>query len=333
MMKIKILLSVICVLLPGLSNAQDQSSVPLKKPLPIIDIHVHSISVGNFQMGEMCPWFLEIMPGTDPKTGMAFPSKDCVDPLKPAKNDDELTSAFLETIERLNITAVVFCDNPAMLYRWKTAAPKRIIPGIGVSTPGDITVKAMRDSISSGFYKVMSECAPQYHGMSPSDMSLDEYFAIAEELDIPVGIHMGTGGNGMTNIMGSKFRAAMGNPLELEDLLHRHPKLRVWVQHAGYPFTDELIAVMGWNAYVFLDISGFIWSYPLEEIHMVIKRLIQAGFGKRIMYGTDFMGYPKMIEASIGVIQNASYLTEEQKRDILYNNAARFLRLEEIIDK
>jgi len=37
-----------------------------------------------------------------------------------------------------------------------------------------------------------------------------------------------------------------------------------------------------------------------------------------------------MIEASIGLIQNASYLTEEQKRDILYNNAARFLRLSEI---
>ena len=40
--------------------------------------------------------------------------------------------------------------------------------------------------------------------------------------------------------------------------------------------------------------------------------------------------YPRMIEASVGVIQNASYLTEEQKRDILYNNAARFLRIDEI---
>ena len=93
------------------------------------------------------------------------------------------------------------------------------------------------------------------------------------------------------------------------------------------------IAVMGWNAYVFLDLSGFIWSYPQEEINMVIKRLVQAGFGKRIMYGTDFIAWPKMIEASIGIIQNASYLTEEQKRDILYNNAARFLRIDEMKGK
>ncbi|MGB4293319.1 MAG: amidohydrolase family protein [Bacteroidales bacterium] len=314
-----------------LSAQQSLQTKPAeKKPLPIIDMHVHSISVNNFRLGEICPWFLEEMPGTDPKTGMSFPSKDCVDPWKPPKDDNEMTAGFLETLEKLNITAVVFCDNPEILYRWKKSAPGRIIPGIGVSVPENITVQAMRDSLSSGFYKVMAECAPQYQGISPSDMSLDEYFSIAEELDIPVGIHMGTGGNGMANIMGTKFRAAMGNPLELEDLLHRHPKLRVWVMHAGYPFIDELIAVMGWNAYVFLDISGFIWSYPLEEIHMVIKRLVQAGFGKRIMYGTDFIGYPDMIKTSIGVIQNASYLTEEQKRDILYNNAARFLRLNEI---
>ena len=30
---------------------------------------------------------------------------------------------------------------------------------------------------------------------------------------------------------------------------------------------------------------------------------------------------------SINIIQNADYLTPEKKRDILYNNAAQFLRL------
>jgi uncharacterized protein len=329
----KTLLTAVSLLffLSSLVFGQANTNPPPKKQMPpIIDIHVHSMKIGGFQMGDLCPWFLKDMPGTDPKTGMTFNvSGDCVDPIKAAKDDEELTAAFLETIERLNITAVVFGDAD-VLYKWKNAAPGRIIPGIGVSNAEEITVAAMRDSLSSGYYKVMSECAPQYNGMSPSDMSLDAYFAIAEELDLPVGIHMGTGGNGMTNITGSNYRAAMGNPLLLEDLLHRHPKLRVWVQHAGYPMIDELIALMGCNAYVFLDISGFIWSYPQEEIHATIKRLIQAGFGKRIMYGTDFIAWPRMIEASISLIQNASYLTEEQKRDILYNNAARFLRLEEL---
>jgi predicted TIM-barrel fold metal-dependent hydrolase len=46
------------------------------------------------------------------------------------------------------------------------------------------------------------------------------------------------------------------------------------------------------------------------------------------MFGTDQLQWPKLMTYSISVIQNADYLSPEQKRDILYNNAARFLRLD-----
>jgi len=261
------------------------------KHLPIIDVHVHTMKVSP-NMPDMCPWFLYNMPGGDPNEKMTFSfSGDCVNPLKAAQSDAELQAAVMETMDRLNMTLVAFSD-AEILHKWYKAAPKgRIIPGIGVSSSKEMTVQAFKDSLSNGFYKVMSEVAPQYQGMSPSDMSLDAYFAIAEELNIPVGIHMGTGGNGMANITQPKFRASLGNPLLLEDLLARHPKLKIWVQHAGYPLIDELLALMGANAYVYCDISGMIWSYPLDEIHAYIKRIVQAGFGKRIMYGTDFMVY------------------------------------------
>jgi len=67
---------------------------------------------------------------------------------------------------------------------------------------------------------------------------------IAEELDIPVGIHMGTGGSGRANRSMPKFRGSMGNPLLLEDLLARHPKLRVWIMHAGYPMMEPLLTLL-----------------------------------------------------------------------------------------
>ncbi len=47
------------------------------------------------------------------------------------------------------------------------------------------------------------------------------------------------------------------------------------------------------------------------------------------MFGTDQMNWPKLMATSISVIQNADYLTPQQKRDILYNNAARFLRIDQ----
>jgi predicted TIM-barrel fold metal-dependent hydrolase len=39
------------------------------------------------------------------------------------------------------------------------------------------------------------------------------------------------------------------------------------------------------------------------------------------------MVWPGLIERSIQVIEEAPFLSDEQKRDIFYNNAARFLRL------
>jgi hypothetical protein len=39
------------------------------------------------------------------------------------------------------------------------------------------------------------------------------------------------------------------------------------------------------------------------------------------------MVWPGAMERSVRVIEGATFLTAAQKRDILYNNAARFLRL------
>lgn len=308
-------------------NAFAQEKEPVKH-LPIFDIHVHTMKVNPAWASPMCPWFLSDMPGADPKEKAPFfMNLDCVDPLQPAHSDQEMQDEVIKRIKDFNMTMVAFGD-AEILHNWVNAAPKgRIIPGIGISNATEMTVEAFRDSMENGFYKVMAEVAPQYQGISPSDPSLDPYFAVAEELGIPVGIHMGTGGNGMANLTQPKYRASLGNPFELEELLARHPNLKIWVMHAGYPMAEEMIALMGANAYVYVDIAGMIWSYPVAEVEWYIKRLVQAGFEKRIIYGTDFMMWPRLFETSMGVIEHAQFLSEDQKRDILFNNAARFFRM------
>ena len=47
------------------------------------------------------------------------------------------------------------------------------------------------------------------------------------------------------------------------------------------------------------------------------------------MFGSDQMRWPDRIGVAIAAIEQAPFLTAEQKRDILFNNAARFLRLDE----
>ena len=51
------------------------------------------------------------------------------------------------------------------------------------------------------------------------------------------------------------------------------------------------------------------------------------------MFGSDQMAWPDAIGIAIEWIEPANFLSAEQRRDVLYNNAARFLRLspEEIV--
>ena len=48
---------------------------------------------------------------------------------------------------------------------------------------------------------------------------------------------------------------------------------------------------------------------------------------RSVMFGSDQMIWPWLIDAAVQAIDEAPFLTAEQKRDVFYNNAARFLRL------
>jgi len=299
---------------------------------PIIDIHVHTLG-GIPGAGPMCPFNPQFL-AADPRTKadpIGWAKQDCTNLLEPSKTPEEYMKAVLAEYERLNVTAVVMGDEQSV-QKWVAAAPPgRIIPGTsfdaGLMGGKYRPVEDMRAAFTKHGFKVMGEVALQYQGISPSDPSVDAYFALAEELDIPVGIHMGTGGSGRANITMPKFRGSMGNPLLLEDLLARHPKLRLWIMHAGYPMIEELLTLLQANAYVYVDVAGLIWSYPLKEVHGYIQRIVEGGFEDRVMFGTDQLIWPKLMDASISVIEGATYLSPQQRRDILYNNAARFLRL------
>jgi uncharacterized protein len=89
-----------------------------------------------------------------------------------------------------------------------------------------------------------------------------------------------------------------------------------------------MLTLLQANSHVYVDVAGLIWSYPIKEVNRYIERLVDAGFEERVMFGTDQLIWPKLMAYSISIIQNADYLTPPQKRDILYNNGARFLRLD-----
>ena len=101
----------------------------------------------------------------------------------------------------------------------------------------------------------------------------------------------------------------------------------MFVENSGYPFLDEMIAMMYQYPQLYGDLSTITWIIPRSAFHRYVEALVRAGLGNRLMFGSDQMRWPEKIDEAIEAIEEADYLTAEQKRDILYNNAARFLRL------
>jgi hypothetical protein len=321
-------LGILSVLLLVASAAAAQEA-PRERP-PIIDMHLHALSISDFDTTTFCAgdkW--KEFPGVDPRTEVSPEQlESCPEPLVAPDTDEELLSQTLAALERFNITAVTAGDLE-QVQKWRAAAPERIIPALTFAHPDEINLDSLREFVRRGDVAVLGEVWTQFAGLSPSDPALDPILALAEELDIPVAIHMGMAMPGTAYYFGSpNYRARLTNPLLLEEALLKHPKLRLYVMHAGYPYLQETIAVLNLYPQVYADIAVINWIRPRAEFHEYLRRLVEAGFGKRIMFGTDQMAWPEAIGMAVEGVESADFLTEEQKRDIFYNNAARFLRLD-----
>jgi predicted TIM-barrel fold metal-dependent hydrolase len=91
---------------------------------------------------------------------------------------------------------------------------------------------------------------------------------------------------------------------------------------------DRMVALLQSFPEVHVDVAGISVSLPRPEFHAYLRRLVDAGFGRNIMYGSDQAVWPSIIPYAIEAIESADFLSAEQKRDIFCHNAARFLRLQ-----
>jgi hypothetical protein len=310
-------------------------------PLPIIDMHLHAVAVDAngpvpSGIGRGAPGF----PDYDPETPwmntfldwMQKPNGD--DPIMSPTTNDELKQQNFEILRRRNIYGVT---SGPYVDEYMVFADEHIIPSYMPPVHVDDwpSPEDIRQVMETGKYKVFGEVTLQYRGISPNDPRVAPYLEILEELDIPLGIHIGTGPPGVSYFMGiSNHLGRMHSAFEIEEVALRHPKLRINLMHAGWPLGDDLVAVLYNHPQVYADVGIICYMLPRAEFHAYLERIVRAGFHRRIMFGSDQMNWPQAIEEGIKAIETAAFLSEAQKRDILYNNAARFLRLsKEEIDK
>ena len=174
-----------------------------------------------------------------------------------------------------------------------------------------------------------------YSGIRPNDPRMAPYWELASRYDALVAVHINRGPPPDSRIRRDggccpNFNGEMGNPALLRPVLQRHPRLRIILQHVGTgrapdlpPFDEEIFALLRDFPSVYLDMTIANSLVPAEAHERELRRLIDAGFGDRIMFGTDGQPAGPILRR----LEAIAWLTADQRRAILYDNAARFLRL------
>lgn len=303
-----------------------------QQQLPVIDMHLHAFHMDELPPGiPACPGDQGVeIPTIDPKEELDFSKVfSCKKPIFAAKDDDDLRERTFAELRRHNVRRAVTEGPIELVAEWRKATGGEVlIPGVAFGTRKDKTIDELRHLHASGQLAVLGEAYLQYRGHRPDDPRYEPYFDLAEKLDVPVGLHMGEGPPAAARFPGYEtYRVDAGWPLLLEEVLRKHPRLRIYVMHYGSPFVEQTIALMFTYPNLYVDVSCNDWAFPRAQFHDALKRMVDAGLGKRILFGSDQMYWPDAIGEAIKSIETAPFLSEEQKRDILYNNAARFLRL------
>ena len=278
----------------------------------IIDMHIHSYTNSDF--------------GDREPAGDHYGKKG-------SSNAEAHRLATFAAFKKLNIVKAVVSGNPESVENWVAKDSNHIvIRGLLIFSPDDYGIDSVKfeQMIKDKKIEVFGEVAPYYGGTTLSDSIWQPYLRICEKYDIPVAVHTGGGDPGGTYSWSPKARLRLADPYLIEDVLVRYPKLRIYMMHAGgEDWPEHAIRLMAYYPQLYTDLAVLLWVEPNTQRYVTefLRNIKQAGYLDRVMFGSDQMIWPYAIEKSIRFLNSLPFLTKKDKEDILYNNAAKFLRL------
>lgn len=280
---------------------------------PVIDVHLHS--------------YMEVPPGLRADWADRAEARALTAPA----SAEEHMQATLAEMDRYNVVLGVVSGPEVSIRAWHEAAPGRFIGGAFLGDDGlpEHSVDSLRALVEEGIVGVLGELGLQYAGVAPDDPRLDPYYDYLETSGIPLALHTGLGPPGGPHSVAPAFRVTLGRPTLFEPVIATRPGLRAYLMHAGWPYIDETKAMMYIYPNLYADVGVLAWALTREEFYSTLRELVEAGFGDRLLFGTDQMLWPGALGLAIETVEAAPFLSDEQRRAILYDNAARFLGLSE----
>src|SRR5260221_12995836 len=129
-----------------------------KKPLPIIDVHMHAS---------------RIVPGA------------MLNNVYAPKTQEEYEKQVLALLDKYNIHAYPSGDDSVLAY-WKMKSRERILPSRMVWSPQQINISELKKELISKKWMAIGEVCSQYQGLAPNDTCLEKIYALAEETNTPL---------------------------------------------------------------------------------------------------------------------------------------------------
>ena len=187
-------------------------------------------------------------------------------------------------------------------------------------------VKELDNLFKNGTFKYLGETSFHSMGIHPADERFNPYWELAEKYQIPIGFHADAGPFKRNMKETPHWNEEYGNPLLLLPVLEKYPGLKIYLMHLPGRYFNECIEVMKKYEQIYCEITAVSMFAPKERWEPKVKKLFDEGLGDRLMFGSDYVG---TIRKNIEIIYNLDWLLEEQKRNVYYNNAAKFLDLSE----
>ena len=202
---------IVCVFLLAANQKEDP-------PRKIIDVHFHAHHANHY--------------GTPP------PRNPVTGKIPEWKNDKDVIDQMLATLKANNVVKVIACGNFATIKEFQLADTGRFIPALAFpdsqNHPLPDTASFIRYFQEKKFY-VFGELALQYEGKTLADPELEPYLAICERMGIPVALHTGMAPPNTPYNCCPEFRTHLGNPQLIEDVLIKHPRMKIQLMHMGFP--------------------------------------------------------------------------------------------------
>lgn len=202
---------------------------------------------------------------------------------------DASPDALLQALQTVDCGMVVGHRSELLRGAVPESAVRRLLDFAGANLPGRLLyARAIDPTAGDAVAEVESAraagaCAvwtdPCLQGYHPSDTRAMRVFDRAEALQLPLFV-------GWSGPLPSAARLEFGRPYLLDEVARAFPRLPIVLTGAGFPFTQEALALCAKHERVYATLSG-VASRPWDLLH-VLQQCRDLGIDSKLLFGSGF---------------------------------------------